>query len=171
MEVFLKILKEIGIAILLGLLVAAVAAIVFIDKIPFSKKIPESINYTNINKNDYDVRGDVEDKENPTETYVSNASQLKQYEFIKYILPGRYRPFGGTKSVTDIPSEYYVDGNTVTIVETPVEENAGEEGGELENGSEGTTEDSKEPADLIEQGLTEQGYGEIDTSRLKGEEN
>ena len=30
MEVFLKILKEIGIAILLGLLVAAVAAIVFI---------------------------------------------------------------------------------------------------------------------------------------------
>ena len=115
MEIFKKVLKEIGIAILLCLIVAGISAILFYDKIPFAKQIPESINYTNIDKNDYNVRGDVEDIANATETFVSKSSELRYYELIKYVLPGRHRPFGSINSGTDIPSEYV--GKTVTIQE------------------------------------------------------
>ena len=114
METFKKVLIEIGIAILLILAVAAVAAILFYNKIPFSKQIPESINYTNIDKNEYNVRGDVEDIANDTETFASKASELRYYELIKLVLPGRHRPFGSINGATDLPSEYV--GQVVTNV-------------------------------------------------------
>ncbi|MBQ9266708.1 MAG: hypothetical protein IJ217_00215 [Clostridia bacterium] len=166
METFKKVLKEIGIALLLLLLVAAVAAILFVDKIPFSKQIPESIHYTNIDKNDYNVRGDVEDIANDTVTFMSKASELKYYELIKLVLPGRHRPFGSINSGTDIPSEY-VSGATAVVDEyyyyedEPIDSNNGEPA--ANSGS-----DFSDPTAAMERDLQDQSYGEVDVNRLKG---
>ena len=163
MEIFIRILKEIGIAILLGLVVAGVAALLFYDKIPYSKQIPESINYVNIDKNEYSVRGDVENKANATETYMSKASELRYYELIKYVLPGRHRPFGSITGSSDLPSEYV--GQTVDVANNG---NLGEadasDNGEEPNAG---TNNYSDPASAMEDALSEQSYGDIDTSQFK----
>ena len=162
MRIFLNILKEIGIAILLGLVVALAAALLFWNQIPFSKQIPESINYVNIDKSEYDVRGDVEDKANDTETYVSKSSELRYYELIKYVLPGRYRPFGSITSGSDLPSEY-VGQTSTTVVDYYVDSDVPSDDDEESN----TGSYSSDPASVMEDALREQSYGEIDTSRLQ----
>ena len=166
MRVFLNILKEIGIAILLGLLVAGVAALLFYNRIPFSKQIPESINYVNIDKNDYNVRGDVEDMANATETYVSKVSELRYYELIKYILPGRHRPFGSINGVTDLPTEYV---GQISAGSSSGDADLGglEDGGASDLGDEDL--DPNDPMLMLDQGQKELGYGSMDSSKLQTE--
>ncbi len=113
MEIFKKVLKEVGIALILILVIASVAVIAFYKQIPFAKQIPESINYTSIDKSEYEVRGDVEDTRNDTETYMSSAKELRYYELVKLVLPGRIYPFGSINSGTDLPSES-VSGTSVS---------------------------------------------------------
>lgn len=105
MQIFTRILKELGIAILFMLLILAILAFAFRDKVPYGTKVPDSIDYANIDKKDYDVRGDVEDKTNPTQTYQTSTAQLEAYLTEKIVSPGRFAPFDPIDSVPDVPSE------------------------------------------------------------------
>lgn len=125
MQIFMRILKELGIALLFLLLILAVLAFAFYDKVPFGKQIPESIKYTNINKDDYKPKGDVEDKANATQTYETSTSQLESYLTEKIVSPGRFDPFNPINSVSDVPTEKIngsVNNNvsSQTPVQTPV---------------------------------------------------
>lgn len=105
MQVFMKIMKELGIAVLFLLLILCVLAFTFYDKVPFGKEIPEAVKYTKIEKSSYDVRGDLEDRAGDTQTFQTSASQLEQYLTDKYVSPGRFEPFNTITSVSDIPNE------------------------------------------------------------------
>lgn len=152
MEIFKKVLKEIGIAFILILVIAGVAVIAFYKQIPFAKQIPESINYTSIDKTKYDVRGDVENVKNDTETYMSSAKELRYYELIKLVLPGRVYPFGSINSGTDLPSEY-VNGSSVS--------NPSQSGSEDGSGNTGGYVDPTTGVQLPDSKL-----GEVDVDRL-----
>lgn len=105
MQIFMRILKELGIALLFLLLILGVLAFAFYDKVPFGTKVPEPIDYANINKEDYSVRGNLEDQANATQTYETSSSQLESYLTEKIVSPGRFDPFNQIQSVSDIPSE------------------------------------------------------------------
>ncbi len=120
MEIFKRVLKEIGISCILILVIGAVIVVAFYNKIPFSKQIPESIHYSKINRNEYSVRGDVENTTSETETFMSSAQELRYYELIKLVLPGKINPFSSIGGETDIPTEK-VSG-TVSGYVPPVDE-------------------------------------------------
>lgn len=105
MQVFKRILKELGIAILFLLLILGVLAFAFYDKVPFGREVPDSIDYTNIDKSKYDVRGDVEDRASATQTYQTSVGQLESYLTEKIVSPGRFEPFAPVDSVSDVPNE------------------------------------------------------------------
>ena len=105
MQIFLRILKELGIAIVFVLIILAVLAVAFYDKVPYGTEVPESIKYTNIERDEYNVRGDVEDKFNPTLTYQTSNKQLEEYLTEKMVSPGRFAPFDPVTSVPDVPTD------------------------------------------------------------------
>ena len=106
MPIFLRILKELGIAMLFLLLILGVIAFVFYDKVPLGKVIPESVKYTKIDQAQYSVNGEgVEDKAAATQTYETSPSQLEEYLTEKIVNPGRFEPFSPVTSEPDIPSE------------------------------------------------------------------
>ncbi|MBR4111259.1 MAG: hypothetical protein IKK43_06220 [Clostridia bacterium] len=134
MQIFMRILKELGIALLFLLLILGALAFAFYDKVPFGKKVPDSVKYTRINKDDYNVRGNVEDQASATQTFETSSSQLESYLTEKIVSPGRFDPFNPIESVSDIPTEtvigslsggFYVsittdeNGNTVTTTVAP----------------------------------------------------
>ena len=115
MQIFMRILKELGIALLFLLLILGVLAFAFYDKVPFGTKVPEPIDYANINRDDYNVRGNVEDQANATQTYETSTSQLEEYLTEKIVSPGRFDPFNPIESVSDVPTEI-VNGNAGVVV-------------------------------------------------------
>lgn len=106
MQIFLRILKELGIALIFILLIVAILAFAFRDKVPFGTDVPEAVNYTVVNREDFKV-GDtgVEDKKNPDQVYQTSAKQLEEYITEKIVSPGRIAPFDSIESVPDVPSE------------------------------------------------------------------
>ena len=115
MQIFMRILKELGIALLFLLLILGVLAFAFYDKVPFGTKVPEPIDYANINRDDYNVRGNVENQANATQTYETSTSQLEEYLTEKIVSPGRFDPFNPIESVSDVPTEI-VNGNAGVVV-------------------------------------------------------
>lgn len=105
MQIFKRILKELGIALLFLLLILAVLAFVFYDKVPFAKQVPEPVDYANINRDDYKARGDLEEQANATQVFETSSSQLEEYLTEKIVSPGRFDPFNPINSVSDIPSD------------------------------------------------------------------
>lgn len=106
MPIFLRILKELGIALLFLLLILGVIAFVFYDKVPLGKVIPDSVKYTKIDQTQFKVTGEgIEDKKAATQTYETSASHLEEYLTEKIVNPGRFEPFSPITSEPDIPSE------------------------------------------------------------------
>lgn len=155
MEIFKKVLKEIGIAFILILVIAGVAIFAFYDKIPFARQIPESVKYSAIDRNDYSVSGDVENIKNDTETYMSSSKELRYYELIKLVLPGRIYPFGSINAGTDIPTEYVnqSSGQTTTTAEAE----------KLEQGEEVETNDEVEASNEVK---TNEEISQTETQRI-----
>ncbi len=111
MQIVLRILKEIGIAILLLGILFALGMFLFRSQIPFlSVNIPDAVSYPGIAMSDYDIKGDLEDETDPTRTYTASNSSLREMEKEYLVLTGAANPFSsrgdGSK---DIPTE------TVTI--------------------------------------------------------
>ena len=103
----MKVLKELAIA--LGLLVAviAVAAVVFIDKIPIAIEIPEPEVYVAIDKNDFIVATDgIENAQSATVIYQSTDIELENYGSELRYLSGRTEPLTNSSLITsDIPTD------------------------------------------------------------------
>jgi hypothetical protein len=143
MQIFLRILKEIGIAILLLGILFAVGMLLFKNQIPFlSSDIPNPVSYDGINMADYDIKGDLEDETDPTRTYTASNNSLRNMEREYLIMTGSANPFTSQgKAEQDIPSEYVTIENkansnyTETTTETNETENvtapASSEGGEV----------------------------------------
>jgi hypothetical protein len=134
----IKLLKEIGISLLLLVVLSAVIILAFYDKIPFRKEIPEPITYKNIDLSQYGVRGDVENETAATKRYESNNSEFELFETELRYLPGKINPFSEITATTDLPTE------VVGVQPNPSEdvnsgENVTEENSDLNAGQEGGT--------------------------------
>lgn len=106
MQIFLRILKETGIAILVLVLVGAAIWFLFQKQLPFlGQEIPEPIEYAEINKADFDIKGDIEDETNPTQTYEATTNHLDGYEANRYVSTGLPNPFSSNNAEPDVPTE------------------------------------------------------------------
>jgi len=113
MEIFLRVLKEIGIAIVALILVSLVVWLLFKNHVPFlGQDIPDPIDYVQINKSDYDIKGDIESETNPTLTYEATDGQLDGLESGRYVSTGGPNPFTSDSSESDVPSEMVTITNT-----------------------------------------------------------
>lgn len=113
MEIFLRILKEIGIAIVALILVSLVVWLLFKNHVPFlGQDIPDPIDYVQINKSDFDIKGDIESETNPTLTYEATDGQLEGLESGRYVSTGGPNPFTADSSESDVPSEMVTITNT-----------------------------------------------------------
>ncbi len=102
-----KVLKEIGIALLLLLGVILIVGIVFIDKIPIAVKVPEPEVYVLVDRDEYLVAYDgIENAQSATVIYESTSSDLTSYgDDIRYI-SGRTEPLSSsTPGTSDIPTD------------------------------------------------------------------
>lgn len=105
MKVFLRILKELGIALVLLLMVLAVIVFTFYDKVPFGVEVPDAISYTSVDKADYVVSGNLENATADTKVYFSTSGDLQNMETEKIVIPGSAHPFKNVSSESDLPSE------------------------------------------------------------------
>ena len=106
MQIFLRILKETGIAIVALCLVALVVWLLFQNQLPFlGKTIPDPIEYAGINNSDFDIEGDIEDETNPTETHTVTQEQSQGFEADRYVSTGVINPFSTSTAESDVPSE------------------------------------------------------------------
>lgn len=106
MQIFLRILKETGIAIVALCLVALVVWLLFQNQLPFlGKTIPDPIEYAGINNSDFDIEGDIEDETNPTETHTVTQEQSQGFEAERYVSTGVINPFSTSTAESDVPSE------------------------------------------------------------------
>lgn len=106
MQVFLRILKETGIAIIVLVLVSLVVWLLFKEQLPFlGQDIPEPIEYAEVNKSDFDIEGNIEDESNPTQTYEATNEQLNGYNTDRIISTGLPNPFNSNNTEADVPTE------------------------------------------------------------------
>lgn len=106
MEIFLRILKETGIAIIVLSLVAFLVWFLFQNQLPFlGKSIPEPVQYAGINNSDFDIEGDIEDETNPTKTHTVTQQQSQGFENDRYVSTGVINPFSTQTAESDVPSE------------------------------------------------------------------
>lgn len=106
MQIFLRILKETGIAIVALALVTLIVWLLFNEQLPFlGRTIPNPIDYAEINREDFDITGDIEDETNPTQTYEPTNEQLNGYITDRYISTGAPNPFTSNNAEPDVPSE------------------------------------------------------------------
>lgn len=114
MQVFLRILKELGIAIIFILLIVAILAFAFRDKVPFGTEVPEAVSYSAISKKDFIVADSaVENAKSPDQIYKASVKQLEEYITEKIVSPGRIAPFGSTSGEADLPSEKVADKSAI----------------------------------------------------------
>lgn len=103
----LKILKEVGIALLLIVGVIIVAAIVFIDKIPIAIEIPEAESYVTVDRDEFLVANDgIENAQSATVIYESTSTDLENYGTDLRYISGRIEPLtNGEPGASDIPTD------------------------------------------------------------------
>lgn len=103
----IKVLKELAIALGLIFAVAAVAVVVFIDKIPIAVEIPEPEVYASIDKNDFIVSTDgIENAVADTVVYQSTPLELANYGSELRYISGRAEPLtSGDYIAADIPKD------------------------------------------------------------------
>lgn len=106
MQIFLRILKETAIAIVALILVALLVWVLFHEHMPFlGNKIPDPIDYVEINENDFKIEGFIEDETNPTQTYEVTPEQSRGFEDGRYTSTGAINPFNSNDGESDVPEE------------------------------------------------------------------
>ena len=106
MQIFLRILKEIGIAIVILGLLLLLGFFLFRDHMPFlNSDIPNPIDYKGINYADFDIVGDLEDQTDPTKRYEATTGNLRTLEQDRKVHTGAPNPFVASTAESDIPSE------------------------------------------------------------------
>ncbi len=133
MDVFLRILKEVGISIVALILVGLVIFFLFHSQLPFLEEdIPAPVSYAGIDNKKFDIVGDIEDEINPTQTYKSTNEFLQQYMLKGYVSTGTPNPFTSNGSQPDVPSE--------RVTSAPSQEDSMQSASSTQNGVEGNAE-------------------------------
>lgn len=103
----LKVLKEIGIALLLIIGVLVVAVIVFMDKIPIAVEVPEPEVYVTVDRDEFLVANDgIENAQSATVIYQSTDVELENYGSELRYISGRTEPLTNSEpSTSDIPTD------------------------------------------------------------------
>jgi hypothetical protein len=108
MQMFLRILKEIGIAIVILGLLLLVGFFLFRSSVPFlSSDIPNAVEYKGINYAEYDIEGDLEDQTDPTKRYEATNNNLRGLENERKVQTGAANPFTTStpEGESDLPTE------------------------------------------------------------------
>lgn len=106
-KVLLTILKEIGIALLILVILCAAIVLAFRDQLPFDEEIREAEEYKKINLAEYKAASG--DRTSGLEvvviTHKADSNQITEAENIDRIQTGKYTPFGSIDSTSDLPTE------------------------------------------------------------------
>lgn len=117
-KVLLGILREIGIALVILVVLAAVTVFAFKDQLPYDEKIPKGEEYVRANMKTYSVSSTdrLSEINSVTITHEANQGQIIAAENEVRIQTGKYTPFGTIDGTTDIPTERV--GVTIAPVKT-----------------------------------------------------
>ncbi len=107
MKILLNILKEIGIALVMIVILAAVAFIAFKDKIPYNKDIPKGDKYVQADSKEYSAASNnrLENIKQITVTHETEPVQITNAENEVRVQTGKATPFGDIDSESDLPTE------------------------------------------------------------------
>lgn len=127
MGIFLKVLKEIGIAIAIIAVIGLAAYIAFREQIPYGKDVPKGDAYAAIDKKVYSVSSNdrLTEVKAITVIHETNSNQIIDAENEVRIQTGKYTPFGTISTESDLPDEI-VD-STVTITPGTAEDTTTDE--------------------------------------------
>ena len=106
-KIFLGILREIGIALIILVVLAAVTVFAFKDQLPYDEQVPEGDEYVKANMKTYSVSSTdrLSEINQVTITHETNQGQIISAENEVRVQTGRYTPFGTISGTTDLPSE------------------------------------------------------------------
>lgn len=106
-NVIIIILKEIGIAIAILIILSAVTVIAFKDQLPYDEKVPKGEEYATVDRKAYSVSSTdrISEIDQITVTHETNQGQIISAENEIRIQTGKYTPFGTIDNITDLPSE------------------------------------------------------------------
>lgn len=106
-EKIISVFKEIGIALLMIVILGAVTVVAFYNQVPYGKEIPKGEEYAKVNKEEYSVSSHdrLAEVKAVTVTHEANSSQITDAENDVRLTTGKYTPFGGISSTSDLPSE------------------------------------------------------------------
>lgn len=118
-NVFLTIIREIGILLIILVILSAVMVLAFKDQLPYDDIVPSGEQYTQVNKNSYTVTSTdrISEIDAVTVVHEANQSQIISAENDVRITTGKYTPFGTIDSTTDLPSEK-VGVSTTTVTKS-----------------------------------------------------
>jgi hypothetical protein len=107
MKKFLKILKEVGIALAAFLCVIGALAYLFIIKIPIADEIPQVAHMNLPPETDFAVAtGGIENAQNETVVYQSTTTDLENYGSELRYISGKTEPLSNSStSTSDIPTD------------------------------------------------------------------
>ena len=107
MKILLNILKEIGIAIVIIVILAAVVFVAFKDKIPYGMEIPKGDKYVQADSKEYSAASNnrLENIKQITVTHETEPIQITNAENYVRIQTGKATPFGDISSNSDLPTE------------------------------------------------------------------
>ena len=106
-KVLLGILREVGIALVILVILAAVTVLAFKDQLPYDEKVPSGEQYVRANMKTYSVSSTdrLSEINAVTITHEANQGQIIAAENEVRIQTGKYTPFGTIASTTDLPTE------------------------------------------------------------------
>ena len=107
MKILLNILKEIGIAIVIIVILVAVVFIAFKDKIPYGMEIPKGDKYVQADSKEYSAASNnrLENIKPITVTHETEPIQITNAENDVRMQTGKATPFGDIDSNSDLPTE------------------------------------------------------------------
>ena len=108
MQIILRIIKELFIAFIMVALILGIGYMLFKSQIPFlSSDIPNPVKYASINQSEYNIVGDLENETDPTKSYETTNSNLRELETERRVHTGAPNPFVMYDGTTegDLPTE------------------------------------------------------------------
>lgn len=131
-KIILNILKEIGIAIGILVILLALVVVTFKDQLPYDEEVREADEYVKADLKEYSISSNrIEEVTAITVTHEADSSQIVEAENQVRIQTGKNTPFGSISGTSDLPTEKV--GVTVSIDDTAtLDKNDATNDGELE---------------------------------------
>lgn len=149
-NVLLKVLKEIGIALGILVILLAIVVVAFKDQLPYDEEIRTADEYVKADVKEYSVSSSdrISEVTAVTVTHEAEVGQIVEAENEVRIQTGKNTPFGSISGTSDLPTEKV--GVTVSITEGSGTQNPGNDSSTNNNTDD---EDIEYPAvgDLVDE--------------------